>query len=306
MKLRIFPLLLVFNMLVVGSWLMSCGNDDDDDDDDTNTADDDTASLDDDTGDDDTDDDSVADDDGSPSAEVWRPEPGTAWQWQLTGIIDTSYDVRMYDIDLFNVSEQTIQNLHGDGRIVICYFSAGSYEDWREDAGEFPDDALGNPLDGWAGEWWLDINNSQVRQIMQERLDRAVDKGCNGVEPDNVDGYANANGLGLTAADQLDYNRFIADQAHQRGLSVGLKNDIDQLEKLVDWFDWALNEECATYNECYRYDVFLNQNRAVFHTEYVDDWSDAQAKADEVCLVKPELDTIIKLWDLNAKRLACE
>ena len=65
--------------------------------------------------------------------------PGTSWQWQLSGIIDTSFDVQMYDIDLFNTDQSVIDQLHNDGRIVICYFCGGSWEDWRPDAGQFPD-----------------------------------------------------------------------------------------------------------------------------------------------------------------------
>lgn len=42
---------------------------------------------------------------------------------------------------------------------------------------------------------------------MQARLDLAVQKGCDGVEPDNVDGYQNNSGFPLTAQDQLAYNR---------------------------------------------------------------------------------------------------
>lgn len=45
---------------------------------------------------------------------------------------------------------------------------------------------------------------------MGRRLDKAVTRGCDGVEPDNVDGYTNHNGLGLTAADQLSYNIWLA------------------------------------------------------------------------------------------------
>lgn len=45
---------------------------------------------------------------------------------------------------------------------------------------------------------------------MGRRLDKAVSRGCDGVEPDNVDGYTNHNGLGLTAADQLSYNKWLA------------------------------------------------------------------------------------------------
>jgi hypothetical protein len=129
------------------------------------------------------------------------------------------------------------------------------------------------------------------------------------VEPDNVDGYLpdNDSGFDFTAADQLDYNRFIADQAHQRGLSVGLKNDVGQTAKLVDWFDWALNEECVAYDECDRYDVFLAADKAIFHVEYIDEWSQAaaQQKANQVCGATPDFDTLIKQWDLGPERLAC-
>src|SRR4030067_2529778 len=64
-------------------------------------------------------------------ADIWRPAPGTTWQWQLTGTIDTPFDVQMYDIDLFDTPQSTIELLHTDGRSAICYFSAGSWEEWR-------------------------------------------------------------------------------------------------------------------------------------------------------------------------------
>src|SRR5262249_26019023 len=133
---------------------------------------------------------------------VWVPPPGTTWQWQLTGVIDTSFDVAMYDIDLFDAPQTVIDSLHAQGRIVICYFSAGSYENWRSDASSFPSASLGNALSGWPGERWLDVRSDAVRTIMRARLDRAVTKRCDGVEPDNVDGFANNTGFPLTAADQ--------------------------------------------------------------------------------------------------------
>lgn len=254
----------------------------------------------------DDDGDDNGDDDDDDSGNVWQPEPGTSWQWQLTGTIDTSFDVEMYDVDLFNVPKATIQTLRNDGRIVICYFSAGSLEDWRDDAGVFPEEALGNDLEGWEGERWLDITSEAVRAIMESRLDVAVEKGCDGVEPDNMDGYANDNGLGLTAEDQIDFNRFIAEAAHDRDLSVGLKNDMDQLSDLVDWFDWALNEECHAFDECDMYEVFIDAGKAVFNAEYVDAWGEAEDLAADVCGAYPDLDTIIKEWDLTANRLSCD
>jgi hypothetical protein len=206
--------------------------------------------------------------DAGPNTGVWRPAPGTTWQWQLTGTIDTSVDAAMYDIDLFDAPQATIDQLHGAGRIVICYFSAGTFEDWRTDAGSFPAAALGNGVDGWPGEKWLDTRNATVRQILSKRLDLAVQKHCDGVEPDNVDGYTNNPGFPLTAATQLDYNRFFAGEAHTRSLSVGLKNDLDQVADLEPSFDWALNEECSKYSECDMLAQFTKSHKAVFHAEY--------------------------------------
>lgn len=234
--------------------------------------------------------------------EVWRPAPGTTWQWQLSGTIDTSFDVAMYDIDLFDTPQATIDALHDDGRVVVCYFSAGSYEEWRDDAPSFPAEALGEPLDGWPGERWLDVRHEGVRAIMTARLDLAAEKRCDGVEPDNVDGYQNGSGFPLDAADQLDYNRFLAREAHARGLSIGLKNDLDQVVDLLGDFDWALNEECFAYDECDRLLPFVEAGKAVFTVEYGD-----AALADTVCPMANamDFDTLIKRLDLDAWRVAC-
>ncbi len=144
-------------------------------------------------------------------AAIWQPEPGVSWQWQLTGEVNTSFDVVMYDIDLFDTPPAVIDELHAAGRIVICYFSAGSHEDWRPDSADFPAAVLGEPLDDWPGERWLDIAQlERLQPIMQARLELAVAKGCDGVEPDNVDGYTQASGFRITYADQLAYNRWLA------------------------------------------------------------------------------------------------
>ncbi len=199
----------------------------------------------------------------------WRPAPGTTWQWQLSGTIDTSIDVEMYDIDLFETPQATIDGLKADGRVVICYFSAGSQEEWRPDADDFPEVVLGGPVDGWPGERWLDIRRLDILgPIMAARFDLAAAKRCDGVETDLMDGYQNDSGLPLTAADQLTYNRWLAEQAHARGLSIGLKNDLDQVAQLVDDFDWAINEQCFEYNECAMLLPFINAGKAVFGVEY--------------------------------------
>lgn len=200
---------------------------------------------------------------------IWyRPKPMVTWQWQLSGTVNTTYNVQIYDIDLFDTSTQQIQSLRDAGKKVICYFSAGSYEEWRTDAAQFDQDDLGKSLDGWPGERWLDIRSENVHQIMRARLDLAQQKGCDGVEPDNMDGYANDSGFSLSARQQKAYNRFIANEAHTRSLSVGLKNDLDQIVELVDYYDFSVNEECFAYSECDLLTPFIEKDKAVLNAEY--------------------------------------
>jgi hypothetical protein len=198
----------------------------------------------------------------------WQPRPGVAWQWQLSGRLDTSVDVPVYDIDGFDHSKATVTALHDKGRKVICYISTGAWEDFRPDAKKFPKSILGKG-NGWKGERWLDIRRTDVLEpLMASRLDMCRAKGFDAVEPDNMDGYQNDTGFPLKAADQLRYNRLIAKLAHARGMAVGLKNDLDQIPSLVSDFDFAVNEQCAQYDECDTLTPFIKANKAVFHVEY--------------------------------------
>ncbi|MFI8092832.1 endo alpha-1,4 polygalactosaminidase [Streptomyces sp. NPDC086080] len=236
----------------------------------------------------------------SPSGDRWRPRPGLAWQWQLSGRLDTSVDVPVYDIDGFDHSRATVAKLHRDGRKVICYLSTGAWEDFRPDAGDFPAAVIGRG-NGWEGERWLDIRRTDVLEpLMAERVDMCRDKGFDAVEPDNMDGYRNRTGFPLTAADQLRYNRLIARLAHERGLAVGLKNDLDQIPRLVDDFDFAVNEQCAQYGECARLTPFVEAGKAVFHVEY--ELPTGRFCADSRRL---KLSSLLKKYELDAWRRPC-
>lgn len=133
----------------------------------------------------------------SPNATLlWTPNVNDTWQIILSHPPSlsseaqvTTPNVSIFDIDLFDTPADTIKQLHGLGKKVICYFSAGSYEDWRPDAKDFRPGDLGNQLDDWPGEKWLKLSSPNVREIMKKRINLAKDKGCDGVDPDNVDGY---------------------------------------------------------------------------------------------------------------------
>lgn len=235
-----------------------------------------------------------------PSTERWLPGPGLAWQWQLSGRLDPTVDVPVYDIDGFDHPASAVADLHRRGRKVICYLSTGAWEDFRPDAGRFPASLLGRG-NGWEGERWLDIRRTDLLgPLMAERLDMCRDKGFDAVEPDNMDGYANRTGFPLTAADQLRYNRLIARLAHERGLSVGLKNDLDQIPELVGDFDFAVNEQCAEHDECAALTPFVRAGKAVFHVEY-------ELPTREFCPTTRELglSSMLKKYDLGVWREPC-
>ncbi|MEU2850319.1 endo alpha-1,4 polygalactosaminidase [Streptomyces syringium] len=203
-----------------------------------------------------------------PASRRWRPRPGTRWQWQLDGRVDMSVDVPVYDIDGFENSAKTVAGLHARGRKVICYINAGAWEKFRPDQADFPKELLGEN-NGWAGERWLDIRRLDVLEpLMAARIEMCRKKGFDAVEPDLTEGYRNTTGFPLTAAHQLDFNRMLAKLAHDRGLAVGLKNDLDQIPELVGDFDFAVNEECAQFGECDRLAPFVRRDKAVFHVEY--------------------------------------
>ena len=199
----------------------------------------------------------------------WIPPPNTTWQWQLTTPVDLSVDAQLFDIDLFDNAASVVAALHSRGRRVACYLDAGTLEPGRPDSGDFPAAVVGKELPDWPGEHWLDIRRLDVLgPILERRLDLCRRKGFDAVEPDNVDAYANDSGFPLTAADQLRFNRFLASAAHARGLSVGLKNDLDQVAALQPDFDWALDEQCFQYHECERLQPFVRAGKAVFVAEY--------------------------------------
>lgn len=232
---------------------------------------------------------------------VWMPTPGTSFQIQYTGTIDTRMKVKMFDVDAYDTSTTTIAAIKANGAKVICYFSAGSYENWRTDKNSFPASILGNTMDGWPDERWVDIRQLTVlRTIMGKRMDIAVQKGCDGVDPDNMDGYTNSTGFPLVAQDQINYNKMIAQEAHNRNLSVGLKNDIDQVKELAPYFDWAINEQCFQYKECGVYSAFTGLNKAVFGVEYNSDPAVFCPQANAA-----NMDFLKKNLRLDAARVAC-
>jgi hypothetical protein len=130
------------------------------------------------------------------SSDVWQPEVGAKWQIMIFNNISIALedkstppepaDADIWDVDLFNTPREVFQTLHAQGKKVICYFSAGTAEDWRPDYQKFTPEAIGEPMNCWPGEKWIDYRTDNVWSIMQKRIQLASNKGCDAIDPDNL------------------------------------------------------------------------------------------------------------------------
>jgi endo-alpha-1,4-polygalactosaminidase (GH114 family) len=235
----------------------------------------------------------------------WHPAPGLTWQWHLSELpVDTSVEAQVYDIDLFDNEATVIEELHAQGRKVICYISVGSREDWRPDADQFPAEVLGDDYDSWPGEKWLDIRRiDMLAPIMRARLDLCKAKGFDAVEPDNIEIYDNDTGFPISYEDQLVYAKWLADEAHARGLAIGIKNAPDMVADSLSFFDFAITEDAFYYNWADQMLPFIHAGKPVFAAEYTDmdvDFNTACAWGRE-----HNFSFILKNRDLTAFRVTC-
>ena len=199
----------------------------------------------------------------------WIPAPGTTYQIQYAGNYDASVPADVYDVDMVDTPVAFVQKLHGMGRKAVCYISFGTWENWRPDAKTFPKSVLGKPDGGWKGERWLDVTQTQILEpIMTARLEQCKQKGFDGVDPDNLDGYQNNTGFKISYAQQLAYDTWIAQEAHSLGLTADEKGDNSQVADLSKVFDYAVTEQCWKQGWCKQFAAYTARNALVIDVEY--------------------------------------
>jgi Glycoside-hydrolase family GH114 len=200
---------------------------------------------------------------------AWKPSEALTYYWQLQGAVNNSEAVDAYFIDGFETEASEVTTLHSKGIKAVCYIDVGTWEEWRSDAGSFPKVVLGNG-NGWPGEKYLNIaDTSAIEPLMQKRFEMCKSKGFDAAEPDNIEDYAESHtGFTLTAAEQLTYNEWIANEVHALGMAVFQKNDGEQTSTLHAYFDGVMSEECNRYSECGSFASYTKEGKPVLNTEY--------------------------------------
>jgi hypothetical protein len=200
----------------------------------------------------------------------------------------------VFDIDLWVdpkltggaavVNEAAVAAIHAAGKRAICYVQAGTAERFRPDYPLFVafDEACGGCLLGkpfsrvFPDEYWANPSDAQgQRAFLLERVGARVAAcaaaGFDGVELDVVDAWAQGaevTGFEVSYETQLAYDQELANLVHRRGLTVALKNDLGQLEALLPYFDYAVNEQCFEFGECVGYAAWIAAGKPVFQVEY--------------------------------------
>jgi hypothetical protein len=234
---------------------------------------------------------------------MWAPPLTTTWTWWLSKVPSASNlpAQSIIDSDGVDTPASTVAAMHSAGKHWVCYVDVGTWEPGRPDAAQFPASVKGNSVGGFASEKWLDIRQTSILlPIMTQRIQNCADKGADAVEPDDIDGYTNSPGFPFTRADQVAYNKAIAGIVHSFGMSVALKNDGDDVNSLLPFFDFAIVEQCVQYNECSTYSPFVSVGKSVLVAEY-------QGSITSICnqLATLKMNGILTNLDLTGDITSC-
>ena len=219
--------------------------------------------------------------------EIGPSAPGVSGLPPTTGAYPAPGSANIWDTDLFQDSNApnggiptgpspVVQALHASGKYSICYIEAGAYQTRFPDDADFAAADYGGGagqygLQGFPGEWWLDISGFanyvagdsstltgaavDIAAGLDKRIGWCALEGHDAVEPDDTDAYTNSSASGvagggwqLTQADSAGFERWLANDAHLHGLAIFQKNDPANAAAQQPLFDGMIVEQCNAQN----------------------------------------------------------
>lgn len=230
---------------------------------------------------------SVYVDNDTNSSQWYKPPPNTSWHIQLTGSVDLRYKSKIYIINLKETRQEFVQRIQDLDKKVICYFNTGLFA--------------------------IDETNSQDNyEIVSKDLDLAVQKGCDGVIDgitfDNFYKYSQNHIIEIDHQHNIEYSKYISEEAHNRGLSVGYMSISQSLKEIESYFDFVVVVECHSENKCNEASSFTASNKAVFNIEFGDTYVRDLETRKKMCIdtVQLNISSLVLPQDLtNQFRYSC-
>ena len=212
-------------------------------------------------------------------ADVQPLEQGAhAWfDYQIGGAYNPSLGTRVVSRDWYYGTALWTESSYS-----ICYINA--FQTQPDGNGERPDLTSNWPSEvvmtgmedpEWGGEFLIDISTPEKREIAAAHVLKMVatceDKLFAAVEFDNLDSFTRYTPSPFTKDDTVEYAKLLVKGAHIIGLAVAQKNTLELIDtgdyKAIG-FDFALVEECGTYDECAAFrDAYSGKMVAVEYTQ---------------------------------------
>lgn len=211
----------------------------------------------------------------------WRPTLAERrFDIQLTEPLNLSRPADVLALELFGTGRERLERLRVRNVATVCHIAAGIWENWRPDARDFPQAALGRSPTGWYGQRWLDPRHPALRSILEKRLDLCRARGFDGVLFAGLDGYVRDSGFNLRPDDQLAFDRWLAAAAHARGLAAGILGAGGLAPQLASLFDFLVEDRCVAEGDCTATKPFLEAGRPVYLIAYTNNERRARAYCD--------------------------
>ena len=201
----------------------------------------------------------------------WQPAPDAKFDLQFSSPMQLQRQVDFLVLDLADALPNEIDTIANNGAAPVCYFNGGSINTEDTDFDLVEPLVIGRRLNTDPQERWLDIRRiDDVAALIRSRLDLCRDKGFMGALVGNLENFLFRSGFPIGQRQQLAFNQFIADEAHQRGLAIGLWNSRSQITPLSSDYDFILVSGCFTDGWCNETQPFIDNGKPAFLVEFAE------------------------------------
>ncbi len=206
-----------------------------------------------------------------PAPARWVPAPDAKFDLQFSTPMQLQRQVDFMVLDLADALPDEITTVKNNGAAAVCYFNGGSIDVEDEDFDSVAPLVIGRKLETEPTARWLDLRNiDEIAPMIRGRLDRCRDKGFDAALIGNLENYLFRSGFPIGERQQIAFNRFIADEAHKRGLSIGLWNSRSQIAPLADSYDFILVSGCFEDGWCNETGAFIEMGKPAFVVEFAE------------------------------------
>ncbi|CAA0147866.1 endo alpha-1,4 polygalactosaminidase [Tenacibaculum maritimum] len=167
---------------------------------------------------------------------------------------------------------QSVADIKAHNNKVGAYISIGTGEIFRADFSKIKPFLVKKAWSRWNQEYFVNSTTTGILDIMKARIDQIASWGCDWVEFDNMDWFADKKlkeeyGFQVTEEEGIAYFQALCDYVHKKGMKCMAKNTVKNAEN----FDGVLYES-HNYNKNWWIESdaleFLKQGKLVIVNHY--------------------------------------